>query len=227
MSEFVAGSRERIFINPSLGCDSNCSYCYLGSQGMEIGIKTAPPVSAKKLFNEMMKKDFFVKGCSGTIISIGCFSECWSASNKKETIDFIRLALCLGNPIQAATKRQVTVEDILPIYKKIKWYGQLAIFISCATITDWRIYEKGTARPSERFKCISGLSSLGVAAFVYIKPVIRNVTYHDKEAFLNIMKETGCSAVVGKLFVNQAYGSGVRAPIPSENLYVQDSKEFK
>ncbi len=225
MSQYVAGSRERIFINPSLGCDSNCSYCYLGSQGMETGVKTEPPVSAKQLFDEMIRKDFFVKGRNGTVISIGCFSECWSASNKEETIEFIRLALYLGNPIQAATKRQVTVKDVMPIYKEIKWHGQLAIFISCATISDWRIYEKGTARPSERFKYIRDLRLLWVEAFVYIKPVIKGVTIHDKEAFMEIVEDTGCSAVVGSYFVNQVGGVGIKAPIPSKDLYIQESSE--
>ena len=224
MAEYISGDKSRVFVNPVLGCDSNCSYCYLGSQGLELGKKTAPPMSSDFLIDGLLSFPGFVKGRYGSIVSVGCYSECWSRSNVSVTKEFLSKALDFGNPIQFATKREVLEEQLAEISGSIKWSGQLSLFISCSSISKWNEYEKGTSRPIDRFKHISKLISLGVMVCLYIKPVIDSVTLADLSLFCDVIEREKCAVVVGESFSYDSSGSKegrLAAPIPSFNLFIE------
>lgn len=224
MADYVAGNASRIFINPVLGCDSNCSYCYLGSQDLVIGKKTISPKPAAWLIEKLLACEEFVKGRNGTIISIGCYSECWSRSNIEVTKSFIILALKYGNPIQFASKRSVVVSQLGEIIPHISWEGQLSLFVSCSTISLWRIYEKGTARPSDRFKDMEKIKEMGIQVCLYIKPVLKSVTLADVSLFCKVVDQYGCAVIVGDSFsfaLPEGPSEKVEAPIPSTGLFVE------
>ncbi|MBP1120129.1 MULTISPECIES: hypothetical protein [Pseudomonas] len=220
----VSGNGRRVFINPTLGCGSNCSYCYLGSQGISIGQKPLPPVSAAFLYDGLVNFPDFQPGRHGSLISIGCYSECWSKGNVAVTVDFIDLALALGNPIQLATKRKVTVQQLKDVSRKITWPGQLSVFLSCATISQWKTHEKGTASPASRFSEISEIKETGVNVCLYIKPVLNGVTISDLELFFDLVEKHQLPVVVGEMFFYDKFLQQdvlEAAPIPSLGLYVK------
>lgn len=224
----VSGNDKRIFINPTLGCDSNCSYCYLGSQGFDIGKKTSPPVAASFLYESLINFPGFKSGKAGSIVSIGCYSECWSVTNLDVTTKFIEIALGLGNPIQLATKRKVSAEQLNNIERKILWPGQLSIFLSCTTITQWRVYEKGTASPKNRFSEVARIKKMGIKVCLYIKPVLNDITILDLDLFHEVVKTHAVPIVVGEIFFHEAtsYSGELKAaPIPSSGLYVQKNDQ--
>lgn len=223
VADYISGDANRVFVNPVLGCDSNCSYCYLGSQDLIIGKKTSPPKEAKSLLTMLLNFDRFNPGRNGSIIGIGCYSECWSRSNLEVTREFIKLALKLKNPIQFATKRAVSVDQLQEISLCMEWKGQLSLFVSCATISNWQLYEKGTARPANRFKEMAGIKNKGINVCLYIKPVLDSVTLHDALKFCSVIEEQNCSVIVGERFfyAENNVGGMVKAPIPSKGLYVE------
>lgn len=229
MTRYIQGDQHRIFINPSLGCDSSCSYCYLGSQGYSTGQRVAPPQSGELLFQELTKLPWFVKGVQGSVLSIGCYSECWSVANRASTLDFIDLVIPFGNPIQFSTKRAVSSHQLSNIANKQIWQKQVSVFISCASITQWRIYEKGTARPADRFKAIAALQEMGIGVCLYIKPVLDGITILDFEMFCEVLEHSGCPVVVGEQFVPGVHTgeNQTKAPIPSEGLFVKDFSEAR
>lgn len=230
MASYISGTKDRIFINPTLGCDSNCSYCYLGTQGLDIGKKTISPKSAEFLIEGLLAFPGFRKGKEGTVISIGCYSECWSSANIAVTKDFIKAALDFFNPIQFATKRSVSTTQLADIFPLIQWSGQLSLFISCSTISQWRTYEKGTSKPQDRFREITELLSNGLKVCIYIKPVLDSVTINDLDLFADVIDRTGCSVVVGDIFNFTSSNSRpdlIKAPIPSTGLYVCASNDME
>ncbi|MBL1264142.1 hypothetical protein [Candidatus Methylomicrobium oryzae] len=218
---FVSGNRNRIFINPALGCQSSCSYCYLEHEGFTLGQQPSFRETAEKLIYAVYLKDF-QPGKNGTVISIGCFSECWDKSNIEVSKKIISYFLSHGNPVQFATKRSVNPSQIKEILPQILWKGQLTLFVSCASITEWKTYEKGTTNPALRFKHIGNLVELGLMTYIYIKPVIEGVTIKDTNLFLKIALHQKCDVVVGSLFV-YSENKVPDSPIPSTQLYIKES----
>ena len=87
---------KRIFINTCLGCTGKCSYCYLGKMGYD----NKNIVGEVKKAEELIKKVEEVGISKDTLITLGCFSECWDNNNKIETIKLIRYFLQKENQIQ-------------------------------------------------------------------------------------------------------------------------------
>ena len=137
-----ANDNKRVFINSSLGCKAQCSYCYLPILGYNKSIKKT--ISAKKIIELLEQNNLDIN--NNTLISIGCFSECWDENNKKETIDIIKYFLKKGNQIQLSTKCKILKKELAEILPLIKYPGQLIIFVSSATISKHNIYEKNNLK---------------------------------------------------------------------------------
>lgn len=225
---YVAGDAKRIFINPALGCPSECSYCYLPLKGVHIGEQINNALSAEEIINRVLGSGVYEPKKAGSVISIGCFTECWDSLTKDITIELIKYFLGRGNFVQFATKRYVDPRDIECLLEYIQERGQLTIFISCATISHWKIYEKGTTNPIVRLSALELIERLGIPAYLYVKPVINNVTIEDVGEFLNYIKK--CSgAVVGSMFV-ESNEVDRPTPLPVDGLavlHVDDELEIK
>ncbi|WP_160036561.1 hypothetical protein [Paenibacillus sp. An7] len=214
---YLHGNEERIFVNTSLGCRASCSYCYLPRVGYTTGGNIERFNTARIVLNSLFNSNQFIEGKMGTIISIGCFSECWDIMNKMETIQIIEEVIEKGNPIQLATKRFIDYKEILHIATKLKWEGQLSIFISCASISNWGRVEKGTVSPRLRFKSFNIQDKLGIPCYLYMKPVLRDITILDIEKYLDVIKEYKIEAIVGSIFSTNS--SEEKAPILPGKLY--------
>ncbi|MDS1311492.1 hypothetical protein [Marinobacter xiaoshiensis] len=211
---FVTGDSKRIFVNTALGCNSSCSYCYLPAEGYRTGVPPEVNISLEAAINLIRSSGLYVQGRYGTIISIGCFSECWDSSNLQKTKGIISWALKNGNPVQMATKRVVFPNQVKDHCELIQWKGQYSIFLSSATISQWKEFERGTSNPFKRFYHIGDLISLGVVCYIYIKPVIEGVTLKDGLIYSDIANEKGCGVVIGSRF-DDSVSDGVPAPIDS------------
>lgn len=75
-----ASDEKRLFINTSLGCSSGCRFCYLSKLGFS-NIKSKSWEEVLELLNK-----FDYRYTKDTLITIGCFSECFDEINKNETI---------------------------------------------------------------------------------------------------------------------------------------------
>lgn len=224
-SFFISGTQERLFLNLELGCNSSCSYCYLPIENIPIGIRPQLSISPEELFNLLIKDTRFISGKSGTILSIGCFSECFDKKNKKNTINFIKKILKFKNWVQVATKRQVFHNDLVEIISSEHWDSQLVVYISSATIAEWTAFESGTTKPNIRFKSFDACNALGVRSFLYIKPVITDVTIRDIENYSNLLEKFSIDAIVGDVFSASVLNTGERSPI-SENLVVTKPQDI-
>ncbi len=212
-AKHIYGDSIRLFINTELGCASACSYCYLPVEGFPInasGTDTSCK-TAKQILAELEEDERIRRGPQGTIFSIGCFSECWDKKNRKETLALILGLLPYGNPIQMATKRRIRKDDLSDVISSCHWSRQLSIFISSASVSDWKTYERGTTAPKRRFESFSACRDCGVNVFLYIKPVIPNVTINDIAIYGAIMEQYHLTAIVGNQFEKST--DGLRSPI--------------
>lgn len=221
---FISGDARRLFLNLELGCGSSCSYCYLPTEGIQTGNR--PQTEQRRSVPELLEQLFidkrFVRGRSGTVLSIGCFSECWDSRTRPETIRLIQNLLPFDNWLQFATKRQITSSDLDAIVLSPYWRRQVVAYISTATISQWNSLERGTSPPVRRFKSFSACVAKDLRACLYVKPVLPGVTLQDVNSYGDIMKKYGVDAVVGELFI--ADSTPVPAPI-STKLHVAEHPE--
>lgn len=209
-------SKDRLFVNTSLGCVANCSYCYLPTLKYSKGKELNNYITAEELIKDFERYDEFIEGKEGTIVSFGCYSECWDDYNKKETIKLIKYFLQKGNQVQFSTKRHVDYHDLEEIQSIIKYYGQLVIFISSVSITDWEKFENKTTSPNERFKSFEIINKLNIPVILYIKPVLNNITIKDIDKYIEVIKKYALKdVIVGSII--KTNGTGEVAPFVNDN----------
>ena len=207
---------DRLFINTSLGCAANCSYCYLPILNYSKGKKIDTYVTADDLIKQIELYNCYRPGKNGTLISFGCYSECWDEVNKSQTKKIINYFLLKGNQVQFSTKRFVDYKDLIDISKNIQYYGQLTIFVSSATINCWNKFEKGTTHPEERFKSFRVIKKLNIPVILYIKPVLYNITINDVDDYIEVIKKYNIKdVVVGSII--KTNGTGEVAPFVKDN----------
>lgn len=104
---------KRVFLNTSLGCTGNCYYCYLSKMGYSKTDSDLNTVSAEYILEELKRLEYKIN--KNTLITLGCFSECWDDNNRSETKKLIKYFLQNGNQVQLSTKKRVMLEDLIEI----------------------------------------------------------------------------------------------------------------
>lgn len=226
--------KSRIFVNTCLGCTGQCSYCYLKKIGYDNKSRVAPVRTAEDLIQELEEKLKFSKE---TLITLGCFSECWDENNKQETIKLIKYFLKKGNQVQLSTKKYITVEEVEQFRDFINYLGQLIILVSSATISEWKKFEQGTDPPQKRFKTFEISKNLPIPTVLYMKPVLSGVTIKDIDLYKQVIKEYKIhDVVVGSIFGEKETSETVHFsnkrelfynPISEENDIKQSLRQIK
>ena len=116
---------------------------------------------------------------------------------------------------------------MVKINKLIKYYGQLSIFISSATISEWNKIEKNTTNPNKRFESFNLTKKLNIPVILYIKPVLYNITIKDVNKYVEIIKKYNIkNVIVGSII--KTNGTGEVAPFVKDNsLFTQPIKQEK
>ena len=136
-----------------------------------------------------------------TLITLGCFSECWDDINKPETIKLIQHFLQNGNQIQLSTKKEITIEEAKQFEELIQYLGQLVVFVSSATISKWNTIEKGTETPDKRFKTFEISRQLNIPTVLYMKPILKGITIKDIDLYKDVINQYQIrDVVVGSIF---------------------------
>lgn len=192
-----AVDNKRVFINISIGCTGSCSYCYLPKMGYSNKEKVKSTKTAEEIID--MINNSSIKFNKNTLITIGCFSECFDDFNKEETIKIIKYFLDKGNQIQLSTKKRIKFDDIQRILPLIKYYGQFIVFISSATILMHDLIEKNTDKPEIRFKNFK--YNYYFPTVLYMKPILKNITYKDIHLYKQYIRQYNIKyVIVGSIF---------------------------
>lgn len=202
MLHYVYGDASRIFLNTAIGCEARCEYCYLP----QLGINGKPQYEkAENVLEKLQSSEYFISGEHGTVVSIGCYSECWSPQNRAETIKLISAIASMGNYIQLATKKKIKKQDILLLDALATYDNQIGIYLSVPTITHSDRMEKGTDCISKRLSPLEmKYQTMRLYYVLYIKPVLQGITICDCNVYKSFIEKYNIYAVVGTLFALDA-----------------------
>jgi DNA repair photolyase len=193
---------------------AKCSYCYLPSLSYELGVSVLEVVDSSSLIRLVESHPEFTPGKNGTIISLGCYSECWDESVRQGTLELIEYFLIRKNSVQFATKRYVSHTSLEKVVPHISWKGQLCIFISSSTISKWESVERGTESPKKRFEGFKLTERCDIPTYLYLKPILNNVTINDLDGYLDVLKKYKINGVVvGGKFTKSSTLNNDLAPI--------------
>ena len=223
-----AKNNDRIFINTCLGCRGGCSYCYLPTLGYDNTGKDLLVKDASEIIKDIEESHFNIN--ENTLITFGCFSECWDEQNKPQTIRLISHFLQKGNQVQLATKKQIKIEECKQFQQLIKYMGQLVIFVSSATISQWDKIEKNTEMPEKRFKTFEISKTLDIPTVLYMKPILKGTTIKDIELYEDVIKKFAVKdVVVGSIFKEEKTDETVHFSDNNKLFYnpVPDELEIK
>lgn len=221
-----ARDNKRIFVNTCLGCTGACSYCYLN----QVGYNNKSIDSEVKKAEELIEEIEQLQVSKDTLITLGCFSECWDKNNRPETVKLIQHFLKRGNQIQLSSKKEIKVEECEPFKDLIQYFGQLVIYVSSATISQWSTIEKGADAPDKRFNTFDISKKIGVPVVLYIKPILSGITIKDIDLYKEVISRYSIKdVVVGSMFGKKVSQEEVHFSNSGLLFYnpVQDEFEIK
>lgn len=221
-------NNNRIFINTCLGCNGGCLYCYLPSLGYNNKSNDLPVKKASQIIKEIEESRININ--ERTLITIGCFSECWDERNKPQTIELIKYFLQKGNQVQLSTKKQITIEDAKKFQDLIMYRGQFAIYVSSASISQWKQIETNTDEPEKRFETFEISKELNIPTVLYMKPILQGITIKDINLYQEVIKKYGIKdVVVGSIFKEKELEETVHFSDENKLFYnpVSDELEIK
>lgn len=195
VNNFVYGDAKRIFVNTDMGCKANCQYCYLSSLDIVHGKSR---ITANQAIGLVEDLECYKQGKEGSIISIGCYSECMEKENISDTVSLVKHFLDRGNFVQLATKKKIERNFFEEIYQCDNRKEHLWIFISLPIITNSYLIEKGTDSPYKRIETFDMCQQYNVNSVLYIKPYIDGITNKDINQYSRLVTQYNIPAVVGK-----------------------------
>jgi DNA repair photolyase len=213
-NKFVYGDSSRIFVNTDMGCKASCQYCYLPSLNIVHGTRK---ITAYEAIEQVENLRYYKPGREGSIISIGCYSECMDIDNIEDTILLVQHFSRRGNLVQLATKKKIDRSFFESIIQADSQKQCLWIFVSIPVITNSSIIEPGTDSPDERIENFELCREYGVNSALYIKPYLANLTDQDINKYLEIVHIYDVPVVVGNM-LNIKYG-GEKVLVGEERLY--------
>lgn len=188
----------RVFVSPALGCPASCAFCYLPSSG-----EAAPTHPSQHDLAEAIQNDTrFSEGINGTLISLGCLSECLAPHAIGPTFSFLEGCKKWHNPIQLAT-RWIVPQRLQSQFFDLARGCNLVLFHSMSTVTHASSFERGTAKIARRLEFLDVCADAGLRNVLYIKPFISGITGIDADEFVSIAKSYRLNAIViGPLYLD-------------------------
>lgn len=196
VNNFVYGDSNRIFVNTDMGCKADCKYCYLSSLDIVHGERR---ISGAKAIEIVQNLEYYEPGEKGSIISIGCYSECMDKDNISDTIALVKHFIEKGNYVQLATKKKIERRffDEVIKYDCVKKY--LWIYVSMPVIQNYNLFEEGTDSPQERIKNFELCKEYGIHSALYIKPYLTGITNKNTIQYSKLICKYNIPVVVGEM----------------------------
>jgi DNA repair photolyase len=173
-------------INPYRGCEFGCRYCYARytHEFMELdSTDFERKIYAKANAGPIVSRDLAEKHVAGEHIAIGAATDPYQPAEREFGVTravLERLAERRGLSVSITTKSDQVVRDI-DLLKRISAQSSLTINVTIVTLRARlaRMLEPRAPRPDLRFAAVRKLRDAGLAAGVFMMPVLPGLTDSD------------------------------------------------
>ncbi|MCI8892975.1 MAG: hypothetical protein HFH34_16940 [Eubacterium sp.] len=221
----VSGQQDRLFINTGMGCKGGCQYCYLPN--IDIG-EVITNIDKTIIIDEVEKREKdgeFIPGAQGTIVSFGCFTECWDKSIRKLTLEMLIYFLAKGNYIQISTKEYIEQKDMELLCSHLMFKNQLTINVSMPVYYEAKQIEPNTEDVNKRIENFKYNKQYGMDVLLYIKPVLEDITIGSLDVYKKLVQRYDLSVIVGKyLYVNREKGNSLQM-VGEQEMWQMESEQ--
>jgi DNA repair photolyase len=206
-------------INPFLGCEHGCVYCYARPThaylGLSPGLDFETKLSAKTNAAALLRKELSSRSYEPKFIALGANTDPYQPIEKELQISRAVLEVLaeFNHPVAITTKSSLVVRD-LDILGPMAAKGLARVAMSIGT-TDAEIARKMEPRantPARRFQAIEKLASAGVPTSVIVAPIVPALT----DAHLEQVVERAANAGA-----DSAHYVLLRLPLEVRDLFVE------
>jgi len=186
-------------INPYRGCEFGCRYCYARytHEFMELDSSDFErKIYAKANAGPIVSRDLAEKHVADEHIAIGAATDPYQPAEREFGVTrsvLERLAERQGLSLSITTKSDQVVRDI-ELLKRISARSSLTINVTIVTLRTRlaRMLEPRAPRPDLRFAAVRRLRDAGIAAGVFMMPVLPGLT--DSDAHFEAMAQAAKKA---------------------------------
>lgn len=211
-------------INPYIGCELGCRYCYARDTHRAVVSRTGqgdPDIPAELDF----ERRIFVKTDAAEVLAhtlpplapdqaivIGCATDPYQPAERRFQVTR-RLLMVLAEAeflrIQIVTKSPLIARD-LDVLERVAERNQLEVCISCNT-TDRRLARRLEPRaptPDARLRVLGRLVRAGIRASLLVAPILPGITDGEDtlDALLAAAKTSGAASAIGGVMLHLAPG---------------------
>lgn len=169
------------------GCEHKCIYC--DSRSLCYKIDNFDDLIIKKNSVELLKKELKSKRRKGTL-GTGSMGDSYTISEKKYSL----MRKCLeviaeyNYPVHVTTKSNLVLRDVDLLQEINKIYTSVAITITTGNDDLADKIEPYASTPTERFKALGILSTLGICTSITMMPILPFIE-DNEENILNIVSK--------------------------------------
>ncbi|WP_128544207.1 PA0069 family radical SAM protein [Larkinella soli] len=173
-------------INPYLGCEHGCIYCYARNSheywGFSAGLDFESKILVKKNAPELLEKAFQSKKYRPEVIHLSGNTDCYQPAEREFGLTRRILEICLQHrhPISILTKNALVLRDV-DLLRQLADQNLAFVLISLTTLNeDLRlVMEPRTATARRRLQIIETLTKAGVPVGVMTAPIIPGLNDHE------------------------------------------------
>lgn len=223
----VSGMPFHWSLNPYRGCVHGCHYCYARAThaylGFDAGGDFATKIVVKTNVPEVLRRELARPSWQRERVAIGTATDAYQPCEGRYRLT----RRCLealrdhGTPVSIVTKSTLIVRD-LDLLTELTHGPGATVYFTVTTLDDtlWRLIEPGTPPPRKRLQIMRRLSEAGVAAGVFLAPILPGIT--DSAAAIEAV------AVAAKAHGATMFGSSVLrlAPLVKEHYLAVVAESF-
>ncbi|CAN5248053.1 PA0069 family radical SAM protein [soil metagenome] len=206
-------------INPFLGCEHGCVYCYARPShayiGLSPGLDFETKLTAKINAPELLRKELSRPSYEPRLIALGANTDPYQPIEKEARITraVLEVLAAFNHPVAITTKSALVVRDIDILGPMAaKGLARVAMSISTVDAHIARTMEPRANTPARRFQAVERLAQAGVPTTVIVAPIVPALTDVHIEQVVKLAAEAGADSAAYVL---------LRLPLEVRDLFVE------